>query len=315
MVSTRTENPYYKELFSFIPGIENAEGITTVEAETLTEKEFLEKWVSKNEACLIKGAVKKWPASKKWKEKKYWKSFSKDFNIFINMQRNYNDRELNNSKKFETSFHKVIDRFFSEEDPNEILSLPAEIIDKRYVFAPLGDEIPGFHFLKNPRKTLGYPPLRFFLYKNASTAWHYHDVDETLMCQVKGDKLVCLLRPDVPNAKKVTPYLNNEEYISGKNLDGIKDLKPILVEVKDGDALYIPINWFHAVIPTESKVGVTLAYCWGNSFHKYGNLTNYFVRRMYRQVLWPVGIYTFLMPFLGVYSVLSYGFNKLLGRV
>ncbi len=315
MKYTRTENPYYKELFSFIPGVENAGKVTTVEAETLTEKEFSEKWVSKNEACLVKGAVKHWSASRKWGDKEYWKTFGEDFNIHIHPQRNFNNTALHNSKKFETSFHKAIDRFFSQEDPKEILSLPAEVIDKNNVFAPLEKDIEGFHFLKNPKKTLAYPPLRFFLYKNASTSWHYHDVDETLMCQIKGDKLVCLLRPDIPNVKEVTSYLNNEEYISGKKLDEIKDLKPLIVEAKEGDALYIPIHWFHSVIPVDSEAGVTLAYCWGNSFHKFGNLTDYFVQRMYKQVLWPIGKFTFLMPFLGLYSVLSYGINKISGKI
>ncbi|TYP74360.1 cupin-like domain-containing protein [Aquimarina intermedia] len=308
------DNPYYDELFSFIPGIENAGQLPEVDAKTLSESDFHNNWVNKNEACLIKGAVKEWPAWTKWRKPDYWTSFCKDFKIFIYPHRNFNDRDLNNEGRMEMSFYEAAKRFFSNEDKDEVLSLPAEIINEHSFFGPLENDMLTFPFLTNPKSARAYPPNRFFLYKNASTGWHYHDVDETLMCQVKGDKIVALLPPDIPNAHTVTNYLNNEEYMSGKRLDPNMNLKPILVKVMDGDALYIPINWFHAVVPADNQVGVTLAYCWRNSLHKFGNLSNYFVRRTYRQILWPIGPYTFLMPFMGAYSVFSFFTHKLSRR-
>src|SRR5687767_3754332 len=82
------------DLFSIVPGINNASAVQILDADTLQEEEFIDNWVFPNKPCLIKGAVKHWPAVKKWKSKVYWLSVCQNFNIKVFPHQNYNDPEL-----------------------------------------------------------------------------------------------------------------------------------------------------------------------------------------------------------------------------
>jgi hypothetical protein len=295
---------YTNEIFSVIPGIDKAKRVTEVDSKDLTEIEFCKNWVEKNKPCLVRNAVKHWPAYRKWREEEYWYSTIEDFEIHMNPNRNFNSRERQVKDTMIISFHEAVKLLFRKED--RILSIPAEVIGDGTSFRNLAGDMAPFPFLPNPGKPRGFPHARIFLHKKASTGWHYHDVDETLMCQVKGDKAVALLPPRLPKIRQVESFLTGEQYLTGKTLDPNLDLSPFIVQVKEGDALYIPPYWFHAVVPTDDAVGATVAYCWKSPVHKFGDLSSYLVRKLYLQVLWPIGFYTFLMPFMGVYSIFRY---------
>lgn len=297
-------DPFSNELFSVIPGIGNAEKVTVLDGNAVTEAEFYKHWVHKNKPCLLKGAVTHWPAYANWRDEQYWCDTVEDFEIHINPNRNYNSRDRQTKNMMIMPFHEAVRKLFNGDEA--ILSIPAEVINPRTSFNTLGKDVGTFSFLKEPPDPRGFPKVRFFLHKKASTGWHYHDVDETLMCQVKGAKAVALLPPNLPQASMVTAFLNNEEYINGHQLDESLKFNPFVTEVEEGDALYIPPYWFHAVVPTDEQVGITVAYCWKSPYHKFGDLSSYLVRKLYLQVLWPFGIYTVLMPFMGVYSIFRY---------
>ncbi|MBL6449612.1 cupin-like domain-containing protein [Fulvivirga sp. 29W222] len=304
-------NKVKRDIFGAIPGIENAATLTEFDAESLSPEEFKRNWVDKNRPCIIRGAVKHWPAVDKWKSKEYWQSVtSSDYHIDINPNRNYNKRERQVEHTKRVPFREAMEMLFTSSD-DHVWSIPSEVISENSAYPKLLDDMKGFKFLPDPEKPRGFPACRFFLYKNASTGWHYHDCDETLMCQVNGDKDVALISADLPKADYVTNFLNDERYTYGEKLDPNLKFESFVVSVKEGDALYIPINWFHAVVPTQSDVGVTIAYCWANHLRKYGEVSNYLVRRMYKQVIWPVGLYTFLMPLIFCYSVSAYYLHKL----
>ncbi len=296
------------DLFSIIPGIEHAGEVPVVNASELTKEIFYKNWVSYNKPCLVKGAVKNWPAVQKFKDPDYWLSVCDDFEIKIFPHMNHIDRERLLKDSEDISFHDAIKRLHRNED--YIFSIPAETITEDNKFSKLIKEIPGFSFLSSTIKPRGFAHRRFFMYRRASTAWHHHLIDETLMCQINGTKKVVLLPPDMPNVKKVTEFFIEELNLSGKTLDNI-DLKPIIACVEEGDALYIPPYWHHAVIPVDGEVGFTYAHCWKSPLHKFGDFSNYFVRRFYFGGLWPIKGISLVMPVLGVCSGISFGFRKM----
>ncbi len=297
------------DLFSVLPGIEKAKNAPSIDASELNQQNFHADWVAKNKPCLIKGAVKHWPATEKVKNEEYWLSVCDDFYIRVYPHMNYNawDKQKIDSERI--TFHNAIKRLHRNED--YILSIPSEKIAEGNRFSALVKETPGFSFLSSKIKPRMYDQRRFFMYRRAATSWHYHNIDETLMCQVSGAKKVALLPPDIPKAKEISDFLTNEKYLDNKQLDETLQLEPMIITVEEGDALYIPPYWHHAVVPVDDNIGFTLAYCWKSPWYKLGDFSNYFVRKLYKDGFWPFKLTSLIMPFVGVISVGHHLINKL----
>lgn len=301
------------ELFAVIPGIEQALPVPVVQGETLTSQEFTEKWVSANTPCLIKGAVKNWPASRKWRDKNYWMVTCPNEPRSITTHMNYYSWKRKKEGSEKLPFHEAMERLFAGSD--HIFSIPSQVVNEKNLFAGIIKDTPGFHFLEKYKLPLWDNHRGLFIYRRAATAWHVHNCDETLMCQVKGAKQVALLPSNMPNAREVTTFLESEAYLDNKMLDRSLNLQPRIVTVEEGDSLYIPPHWFHCVVPSNGELGFTSLTVFRSPLHVYGNMSSFFVRRLYKQALRnaPVG-FKLVIPFIGLYAVLSYYGRKLMGR-
>jgi len=300
------DNQPVEDLVSFIPGIDHATSVPVLHAKDLDEKTFLQ-WVYEGKPCLVKGAVSHWPAVQKWRDKHHWFSVCKNFELKVFPHSNHNNFNVYKGEKMR--FHDAIERLFDNRD--HTFSIPTDEIKPKGNFEGVLKDIAGFKFFPSPPMPREYYRSRAFIYRRAATAWHYHGIDETLMCQVKGTKRVAVLPPDIPTPKKVMYYLQNELYMEGVKLDPNLDLKPMIADVEEGDALYIPPYWFHAVVPLGGEIGFTLAYCWKSPWIRFGNLGNYFVRKTYKNGAWPPRPITPALPFIAVYTAALYYFRKL----
>jgi hypothetical protein len=290
----------YESYFSSVPGIEDAGTVPIVYAEKLAPGEFLQKWVSENKACLVKGAVKHWPAVQQWRNENYWISHCENFDVTIFPHQNYIDAERQQTNHLTLKYHDAIRRLFKKEDA--VFSMPGEEITARNRLAVVLKDIRGFTFLPDPPPPRYYEQIRFFSYRNAATAWHFHNADETLMCQVNGVKQVTLFSPDIPRPEYVTDFFLKEKYLHGEKMDPTLDLGIMRVNVEEGDALYIPPYWHHVVVPADSDIGFTLAFCWASPLHILGRFRNYFVRRLYKDAFKSGGPKVLLVPFIALAS-------------
>lgn len=298
------------ELFSVIPGIDRALTVPVVQAENLTSREFLHDRVAMNSPCLIKGAVKNWPASKKWRDKDYWIATCRNETKAITTHMNYYSWKRKKEGSEKLPFHEAIERLFEGKD--HIFSIPSQVVNEQSLFAGIIKDVPGFSFLEKKQSPLWDSPRGLFIYRRAATAWHVHNCDETLMCQVKGAKRVALLPSTMPMARKVATFLESEAYLEGKALDATLDLKPRVVIVEEGDALYIPPHWFHCVVPTDGELGFTSLTVFRSPWHIYGNFSNYFVRRLYRQTMKNAPLkFKVVIPFLCLYAGVAYYWRKI----
>lgn len=301
-----------RELFSVIPGIERAISVPVHQAESLTEDIFTNEQVAMNSPCLIKGAVKNWPASKKWRDKEYWFATCENVPRQVVTHMNYYswDRKKDSEKM---PFHDAIERLFEGRD--HIFSIPSQVVNETNLYRGVIKDLPGFSFLVNKRPPLWDDPRGLFIYRRAATAWHVHNCDETLMCQIKGTKKVALLPPTMPGAKDITSFLETESYLEGKTLDKSLDLKVRIVTVEEGDSLYIPPHWFHCVVPIDGELGFTFLTVFRSPWHVYGDFSKFFVRRLYKHALKNAGIgFKLIIPFLACYAGLSHYYRKLTVR-
>ena len=293
-----------EEFFALVPGVEKASPVPVVDAASLTERSFKKKWVSKSRPVLIKGAVKEWPAVRKWGDKNYWLSQVENIRLKVYTHMNYNNDKYQHIGEEEMFFHDAVERLYANTD--YVLSIPARKMTPKNAYAKLIADLPGFPFLPNVKRPRLIPQRRFFMYRRAATAWHYHDIDETLMCQIKGTKTIVIFPPDVPQIETITRFFLDDEYVEGKQLDKSLDIPMYIVDVEDGDALYIPPYWHHGVIPNDGEIGFTVAYCWPSPWHVMGNFSSFFVRDMFKRKVWPSKKYRLLVPLVRLYAGLSY---------
>lgn len=300
------------DLFNIIPNIEKARNISVVDAKELIKSEFYKNWVSKNKPCLIKNAIKHWPAIQKFRNLDYWLSACDNFDMSVYPHMNHMVKNRHKADLIETTFYDAVKRLFKNQD--FILNLSRNEISETNQFSKLIKEMPDFSFLSNELKPRGYPHRRFFMYRRASTAWHYHNMDETLMCQVNGSKKVALFSPKTKRVKEISNYLTKERYLEGETLDPNITVDPIIAYVEEGDALYIPPYWLHGVAPVDGEIGFTLAYCWGSPIHIMGDFSNYFVRKFHKNRFLPLNRHTFTTPFVSLYAAVLHTFYKLKGE-
>ncbi|WP_367865346.1 cupin-like domain-containing protein [Pedobacter sp. WC2423] len=273
------------KLFSAIPGIKDAGSIDIMEVKNLNAHDFKTKFLDKNTPCLIRSAVRHWPAVDKWKKQKYWVNTCDNREITIIPNINFFDLTKRMENSVNLSFHDAIERLFNNVD--RTFSIPGQYIGESTLYSGLKDDIKGFSFLPFLAKPLWDREKSLFIYRRAATTWHVHYCDETLMCQVNGTKIVALISPNHSRPSYVTDFLENELYLRGQLMDQNLNLEPKIVEVTEGDALYIPPGWFHCVIPKDAEIGFTLACNFRSPLHINGNLSNYFTRKLYKKA-WAV---------------------------
>ena len=177
-------------------------------------------------------------------------------------------------------------------------------------------DIAGFHFLPSPPKPNNYEPITLLIQRRTFTTWHAHPYDEFLLSQVMGSKKVILFPPNIPEDKNyVCDFLRDELYLEGKSLNKKLNYNPIIAELKEGDALYIPPYWHQAIHTLGAGINFSVIYRWGSPLHKMGNFNSRFVIDNYKDLLWPVNKYTLIVPLIAGSCFTSYIFKRMTGQI
>jgi len=261
-----------------VPNYHDALPVAEVKAGELTERQFSAEFVERMRPCLVRDAIRHWPAMGLWQSPDYLrqKVGNPEIPIYIAPQIEHpaaaeTNPELRRRIDDSSSpmlFESFLDRLISDERGHCVLhAAPLRDGDP---LGPLAKDVGGFAFLGAPKPARFYASYRAFIYRNSYTDWHFHQMDETLMCQVKGSKEVLLIPPDAESfrmLKRIGDQLGYLNDIDCEKFPEFKTLKPFRVTVGCGDALYIPTYWWHAVEPVEIDWGITLAWCWGSPLH------------------------------------------------
>lgn len=285
-----------------IPGMNAALFVDVFDASKLTEKEFVRNYVDKNQPCLIKGAVRHWEASKKWTPDHLVRAYG-SHQVRCYHHINFSDSDKMKQGVTHIPFGDAISKLVQE--PDAVTSIPVVVAGN---YAGLAADTGEFGFLKQPANPLFYPKRRVFFHRRASTGWHLHALDETLMCQVLGAKKVALLPTDVSWYKDVKEVFRKDLYMQDKTaLDKVKDqLKPLLITVEQGDALYIPPFWWHGVDPEDTDFGATVVFCWRSPWHKVSNFRFPSVREIWLDNIRSPNLMTLALPFMALATAVSW---------
>ncbi|HWC62225.1 MAG TPA: cupin-like domain-containing protein, partial [Rhizomicrobium sp.] len=191
-------------IFDHVPGMKRAAPLASVQAAELTRERFFTDYMAQSRPVLIKGAVAHWPARTKWREPDYLKSRSGHHQVYYYPHENYSSQARQLRDQVMIPLGKALERLRAPETRIGFCgtATPVEVMD----------DLPGFSFLDKVPPAFFYPHIRYFLYRNAGTTWHYHPFDETLMCQVIGAKQVGLVGLDNPHHRTLRDIFFREDY-------------------------------------------------------------------------------------------------------
>ncbi|MBV9549197.1 MAG: cupin-like domain-containing protein [Alphaproteobacteria bacterium] len=247
-----------------VPGMATAKPVPVLEARSLSERAFKDEYVAHSRPCLIKGAVAHWPATHKWRERDYLKRICGAEQVPFWPHENHVTKKRIAPGVTNMRYADAIARL--QEGRDEIGAIGCNPGT-----AGMWPDIAGFSFFTEGELGFSYPPFRFFIFRNAGSTWHYHAVDETLMCQVVGSKRVGLLPVDNPHYRTLCRiFLEEEDYYDDPHaFDALagEALPWHSAELEAGDALYIPPLWWHGVVVTSDGIGVTTPVVWRSPPH------------------------------------------------
>lgn len=242
--------------------------LTTVQASSLSEAAFWSEFVSKHIPVVVKGAAADWFALERWQRAGYLENLCED--EIVDMWSTFNPAPVLDNAT--ARLQKLVDGIetMRKAPDDATYSIPAMPVPERWQ-ADLGEY--SFFGKIYERAPLWYPGKRLFVYKNASTEWHYHHLDETITTQLVGSKRFSLFRLTAENWQAFVPLIQaNWHHLSCRGHFFPKEASIVKYEgvLEAGDSVYIPPFWWHGTDPADTGVGVTLAHCFRSPVRRFG---------------------------------------------
>jgi hypothetical protein len=249
-----------------VPGMKNPSVVPELDSRELSEDVFRRDYVDNSRPCVIRGAVNHWAALEKWRDREHLKRRSGHHIAPLFLCELHCTKRRIAGRDRTVTFADAIDCLHSEQTERGIIGfpIPAELLPD------LGD----FSFLSKADPAFWYARERGFFYRCAGTAWHLHQFDETLTCQIVGSKTIGLVSSNHPLNFDLRYIFLNEDYYDDPSAFaelGGASLSWLSVTLEEGDALYIPPLWWHGTAPQTTSFGATAAITWGSPPHVIAN--------------------------------------------
>lgn len=250
--------------------------LTSVDARDLTRASFAD-IVRASEPVIIRGAVAHWPAMHRWRDRaSLLERIGADARVrqidaplvevlgyaFGDTRQGTIEEEIAARQRKDVTWGEFLGSFDSAPAA-DIRYLYATTLD-RPPFSALRADIVDFDYVTRtnaPTALGGYSEWRVFVGRGY-TDWHYHPGSEAIMCQVVGTKRVALLPPDWETWRKMRRVARDCAFRYDVDLGRFPEfaaIAPISVDIGPGDAMFIPVHWWHCVESLTSELGFTAA--------------------------------------------------------
>ncbi len=272
------------KVIDLVPGTPQA--LNAIPAASLDKKTFWEEYVRKHLPVVIKGAAQGWPALEKWTQPGYLES--RCGGQGAGMSRTFNPLPATPYFQNAVSRGKLAEYIAEMRNAaeNETYSIPTIGLPQQWA-----EDLGKFSFFdeRSDLKPRFYPGKRVFVYRNASTEWHHHPIDESLTTQLVGTKRFSMFRLNASDWKRYVPQIeaNLHHMDCGKQFfprDSVSLVKYDVV-LEPGDTIYIPPFWWHGVDPADSGFGVTLAQCFKTPLQRFGDWQEPATRQLLKETL------------------------------
>ena len=222
---------------------------------------FIRDYYSKHKPVVLKKGIDHWPALKKWSPQ-YFADTLGEVEVQIQFNRESDMLFERNSNKHRKSMimAEFVDMIENHGDSNDYYmtanNTQQNIDAIKPAFEDIGDFGDGY------RKLTDDPSFSTYFWmgpKGVFTPLH-HDLTNNMLVQVYGTKKVTLIP-----AWQV-PWLYNDLHVYSEvdfpNFDLKKHplmqhVTPVEVNIEAGDALFIPIGWWHCVNGLEKSISIS----------------------------------------------------------
>lgn len=257
-------------LLSQFPNYSNAIPVEESNGVDLDPQTFQSTYVNRSKPLVVRGAASQWPACQLWNIEILKSRMKSIPNIFAKAQGMVTKPMREYAGKFVGEERIKLAKQKSKMSAVEFLSLLEEgkeasayaVSFKTPGIKPLIDDIGSLSFLDAALEKSGFLySNRLFLYRGGFTDWHFHYADDGVTIQVMGRKEFLLL----PNNSKVFEPLwgfsrhRGSWEMTKDDIFKVSELRPYKVILEPGDALFIPVFWWHAVEPCDKEIGATVA--------------------------------------------------------
>ena len=222
---------------------------------------FIRDYYSKHKPVVLKKGIDHWPALKKWSPR-YFADTLGDVEVQIQFNRESDILFERNSNKHRKSMRmaEFVDMIENHGDSNDYYmtanNTQQNVDAIKLAFEDIGDFGDGY------RKLTDDPSFSTYFWmgpKGVFTPLH-HDLTNNMLVQVYGTKKVTLIP-----AWQV-PWLYNDLHVYSevdfpnfdlKNHPLMQHVTPVEVNIEAGDALFIPIGWWHCVNGLEKSISIS----------------------------------------------------------
>jgi hypothetical protein len=237
----------------------------------MTGEEFLDAHYAANWPVLLSGELAGWPALERWTPN-YLKAKIGKAAVEVQAGRSGDPDFERNMPAHRTSlpFDEFIERV-TNGSGNDLYLTAYNSASNEAALAPLQEDL-GFLDKLLDRSDPRPHGMMWIGGQGTFTPLH-HDLTNNLLLQIVGRKRVLLVGPDA------TPRLYNDHHVYSQVRDllepGIVNRYPKLeglyvhqVTLNPGDALFIPLGWWHQVSSLDFSVTITHTnFRWPNDFH------------------------------------------------
>lgn len=237
------------------------EEITPAEA----VERFFSDFVAEHRPCVVRGAVGHWPAVSQWGPEFLREEIgslpvgtSGPGVLFEPIVEIGLDRLIQPPNKMQ--FFEFLDEVERSDGRVQLYS------EHLHALEPLRKGLGPVDFLDEGALPSRFYGERFFVSKRGYTDWHVHFGDETLTAQLTGRKEFLFLPPD--NSTFSTMFAMARRGVwkipEASWPADFAALTPYRVVLEPGDAVYIPMHWWHAVEALDDDLNLTFARVFGS---------------------------------------------------
>jgi len=235
----------HNKILSYVQDILNNPLEEINKIERITHKDFHNTYTKNNIPVVMTKMMDHWLAKDKW-NLEFFEKVGKDKQAFISKG---NIRHDNTNWEFGNFLNYVKEIKNSNENKSDAYLSNLSLLK---LFPELTDDV-DFSLISNYKK---YNSTSFWIGSPGTiTGWHTDRLNDNILAQVYGKKLVFLVSPDqnsrMPLSNKYEPgsklcAVSMENFNADKHAV-FKDVMVKYIVLKPGTMLFIPKNWWHCV--------------------------------------------------------------------
>lgn len=239
---------------------------------TIGAEQFLDLHYASNRPAILTEEIAGWPALQRWTPE-YLKQKIGDGPVEYQGGRDGDqDYELRKDNHRRTMpFADFIDRITAEQGGNDAYVTAYNSARNAETLAPLVDDLGAIDHLLDPQAE-NASGMMWIGPAGTFTPLH-HDLTNNLLVQITGSKQIVMVPPEelprLYNDTHVFSQIRDLENLDLTRFPEAAGLRVHRIALNAGEALFIPLGWWHQVVATDFSVSITFTnFRWRNDFHE-----------------------------------------------